>query len=36
MKELYEGFSYLKIRGLYRDVTGLNARSPWYTDQPQS
>jgi hypothetical protein len=31
----YETFTYLKRRDLYRDTTGLNARSPWYLDQPQ-
>jgi hypothetical protein len=36
VKDHYEGFTYLKIRDLYRDITGLNARSPWYTDQAQS
>ncbi len=35
MASHYETFTYLKLRKLYRDVTGLNARSPWYLDQNQ-
>lgn len=36
MASHYETFTYLKLRRLYRDVTGLNAKSPWYQDQGQS
>ena len=32
VKEHYEGFTYLKIRDLYRDLLGNNARSPWCAD----
>jgi len=35
VKDHYEGFTFLKIRGLYRDLLGRNANSPWYTDQAQ-
>ncbi len=36
VKEHYEGFTYLKPRDLYRDLTGNSATSPWYSDRPQS
>ena len=36
VKEHYENFTYLKLRDLYRDVTGNGATSPWYSDRPQS
>ena len=32
VKDHFEGFTYLKLHDLYRDVIGTNVHSPWYTE----